>query len=659
MIISGKSNRADVATPLGSGLTSSDIRFGGKERRSRSNREEHREAEKGHGMEPTGKARDGVSTPIRGMDINQLFTQVGNAREICISYFTKLEDAGFTGIEPFLSAELSAMLHKKFEPKSSSHALEIYAHLMEHVRGFEYLVRVATDYTSQKLRETVSSSNITMTITIIKEMNEQMEKMHEMVDAVSKRMTSPQTLTWFADKIPECRTDADLTALVDEYNKHDPLYVVELLITFLHRIADTHSLYYKVFELKHMIADQLLGKGQETIAPAAFNVMQRLLHLHKLSPTSPLVAPETILRLFGSSAKVPEGDREKFHKALEVAAKSFTGEQYGFVVIYKIIRSPVEHNLHLLVDYEYLQERKLLQDKTVGINDIVIRRSETIRRLVPSGSDEIVTINPMDAKMIFVIESIDGKLYRIMSHWPSSKLIQGHKALASELEVSTKVAHYNAILNDRIAANIAEPYRTLDLQTLDKDEDYFRTIRNSVKNAAMSELKERLSGRGDGEREDGEDRRERNTSGHVNEHEEKQPDRDDSSRAISARQVLTTLKSDKMIAFIIDNIAREAQLGEIKEASAAIYAECKLSYLREMERMRRFLINDINEAAEEFEEQLAVISRGSGDTAVSRTLEIVARILDKALYKNISKRSGIIAVVADKSNLMKKLIAEP
>ncbi len=224
------------------------------------------------------------------------------------------------------------------------------------------------------------------------------------------------------------------------------------------------------------------------------NTIQKLVQTYRLIPATDCMPLKDLLRVF---AKVEVQDAEP-NIMLANAAKIMSSSHinYGFVLMYKVLKSPVLHNIDVLINDEYIAARNLHQASTIGVNQITLDRTCTILPIPAKPTPDSITVfnehhKPDGINRYYIIESVDGIGYRITHPWGFGSKIYDVPADMYDfldspaLTPSRRIESYNNITEVEIIGNIQERLSTKDLSQLYElkmEDSYWGGVRGKIRN---------------------------------------------------------------------------------------------------------------------------------------------------------------------------------
>lgn len=124
-----------------------------------------------------------------------------------------------------------------------------------------------------------------------------------------------------------------------------------------------------------------------------------------------------------------------------VASSSFTqlAKKYniGFIVVNSIVYTPVEYNVRSLINAD--DAKKYIQPNEYGITTKTVERFKTLSTLGNTNKwDFTIDIHNKDSDKFYILETLDGKLYRCLAPW-----LQSSKYSVAKFRVQ-KLLDYNA-----------------------------------------------------------------------------------------------------------------------------------------------------------------------------------------------------------------------
>jgi hypothetical protein len=224
------------------------------------------------------------------------------------------------------------------------------------------------------------------------------------------------------------------------------------------------------------------------------NTIQRMVQTYRLIPSTDCMEMGKLLRTY-MKTEVPAGDPTVM---LTAAAKSMSNSHinYGFILIYKVLKSPVLHNIDVLINNAYIAEHNLLQPSNMGVNATTLARTRTIQPVPGTPAPDSITIineqhKPDAINRYYIIECVDGSTFRITHPWGFGSKIYDIPADLydfmgkTDLAPSLRIEAYNNILQQEIIDNIQERLSTKDLSQLYElkmEDSYWGGVRGKIRN---------------------------------------------------------------------------------------------------------------------------------------------------------------------------------
>lgn len=430
--------------------------------------------------------------------------------------------------------------------------------------------------------------------------------------------------------------------LYDEYKgKIGGLSIIDLYSGILRSILDENKhgptvryINSLVEELKDEILPPLVRQTNNRKS-----TVQLLIQRYRLIPDGPSrPLSELIQQLVGVKTS---NDIESLNKVAKIISKK--DRKYGFIVISKRLARPIENNIWLLTDVNYLQKHKLMTPLNVGICDTVIKRTQTIKFLEPlvenTSKDAVKDgIYYMDSELsdididnhtdfYYVLETLDGVTFRVLFPWYISifareKIYEIPAYMTPDFTniksiPSTRVEAYNEILEDAITMHLQKPLiETADLSKMEKQqvETKWAVIRKKI---AVNMLEDY-----------------RNVMQNV-----------------TKDNILSLIRSPEVFANSLKYIIN------ISSKRSEFNVEIYMTALKSLNDMKRGMIKDvITIYKRDYEEKiLKLLEGGSNVKTIIKILDILEDILVSMLEIHITEKNNIYALIQQKSQLLEKI----
>ena len=418
------------------------------------------------------------------------------------------------------------------------------------------------------------------------------------------------------------------------------LIIIELYSMILERILSTidtssnREVIKYIMNLVEELKEKSLPAVPRLISNRKKNTVQQLVQRHRLIPDGVSRSLEILIKNLAST-KIASG---KVIPQLEKVAKSISkkGRSYGFVVISKTISNPIEHNIWLLSDTQYLQQHGLLTDATAGINEKTLDRSKTISYMgdVDTTMDKLTEgvyhIAP-ESDYFYILETLDGNSYRILYPWYISiftqkKIYEIPKSLLKDFAVkenpSTRLESYTSIINAEIMSFVKKPRVEEKLSRLEKKqkEVQWNVIRKKITRYMLEDYKDLL------------DQRKINKDTIVS-------------------IILDPIVFNNSIRYIMNTIG-EMVSDDIDKYASELY----LSTMQHLYKLKTEMAQDVSSLY--FEKYASDIEKLLQGTVSSKTkfkiIDTLETILMAVLENHITKKSNVYLSVQEKINLLEQ-----
>lgn len=150
--------------------------------------------------------------------------------------------------------------------------------------------------------------------------------------------------------------------------------------------------------------------------------------------------------------------------------KSSSAINFGYLIIHKLIDTPIEYNPFGIIDKKYIDENKLNHVQYAGINDTIIERYKTIVEL-PKIQDAVKKQKLEYVNSHFVsgletryeiLETLDDIKYRKLYY--HSQSVFNDKQLEQLLSIDDSIRNYESIFSDQLFKHINMNYNIDNLK---------------------------------------------------------------------------------------------------------------------------------------------------------------------------------------------------
>jgi hypothetical protein len=603
--------------------------------------------------------------------VNELREARGKVAEAVEDYLSKFELSGFFGVDPILVTEIHnttkaitgdkkfrALLDKLGSGADLDLAFEVaywqswyYRQLKTAWRALEQNRIDSSERGSKR-----STSGKVLTQSYIEELGSGLNDLDHVFQLYRQLHRDPRVNEFLVELHPVAKSH-DLYKAAEIYRSYlgagDGEHVIRIYSTLLMRATRdfTHDrvMIRQITRDLEDIKSDILQAPPDPKANKKKCVIQRLIQRFNLVPDGPARPLDQCVEELVSGGKT----LENVIKVLSANSE----KRFGVIVIRKLTRAPIEHNIWTLIDLKYCQDQNLLQSPETGINATSLRRAETIRPVTaaPKGSakdgieivDKYFDHEDSAKNYYFILESLNGSEFRFLVPWhatPGPSVVKFIPAQwfekLPELDSvpSNRVLGYNQIIEDEVIRNLNLPFVSmgdLSREEIRREEAYWKNLRGNIKNQiirALSAAKPTKSTESAG-------------SGGVN------------MRKIEKR-IVSGSTSQKVAAIItsqlVEDFAQSSQyILHVDEARRRQWkTELFMSYLRDIDKIQRGVQRDLLNLIhkKEYADRLGR----------ARTWEDVFKILGEALVETleryINRRSGIYIAMTSKAELLEKTL---
>lgn len=447
------------------------------------------------------------------MQIENQILNMKNIAELFNTYLLRLEYTNFSGSHPYETEQIIKAIKYVNTSKPSNLFQSVLKQISLEI-CFKFYILFKTTYTKlEKIYEifhkypiehvsssSSSSSSSSHNYELLLETYEKMSLEWNIIQIYNNTMTTENYLTdRINTEIFGNELSIDTLKQIKKFYDDSPI-VIDLYSCILRRVLDNKPEHHIVIYINKLV-EQLKDEVLPPITRQTSNrkpTLQTLIQRYRLIPDGPsrpfvdLIYELTNVKVDGKNIL---DDLQKVSKLISKTSK------YGFIVISKRLPRPIENNIWLLTDANYLQKKKLMTGLNAGICDAIIQKSKTISFLESSKGgltdgiyyvDDILDFSnkktsekPEDNNFYYILETLDGVTYRILHPWYFSifakekqyaiptTMIEGfsNEKNFTKTMPSTRVESYNEILNNEIMKNLKKPIiGTVDISRYEKQQ---------------------------------------------------------------------------------------------------------------------------------------------------------------------------------------------
>ncbi len=596
-----------------------------------------------------------------------------NTAKSFIMYVEVLNISGFMGMDP---------VGYKYIHSSMEYILQTYSNTVNITPSIDILFKIYFDV--YKCLETVNKSFEIFTLHRVKSSEVGIHRSESVIttslvnESDAKYNITENTRNRLIDTIADTKLSYNITEFLlrdidievnklietadiinNEYHKYTQsetsIYVYTLYVCLLDTLFDL-SLNIKGSSLitKHLTKmlestkSNLLVSHLDTrlVHNRTANTIQKLIQTYRLIPATDNMDLATLLHTYMKIQVPAENTKVMLDEAAKIMSSSHIN--YGFILIYKVLKSPVVHNIDVLINDEYISSHNLHQLSTIGINKITMDRTCTILP-IPSKpvSDDIILINkyhkPNAINRYYIIESIDGSQYRIIHPWGFGSKIYDVPADMYEfinnanLTPSFRVETYNNILNTEITSHIQERLSTKDLSQLYElkmEDSYWGGVRGKIRNMNIDQYINKIK----------------------------------SYKNISEHDIYKLMSDNNINQKVIHTVALLAQEDLSKKLNIPTPTmrqqfkyELALTYCANMLQFRNNFSIKMREAySEKYNKSIRDIigpNKIENTSAITNAVvEIVKQVFDNALLSFINRFNGVFVAMKNKMDILEKTL---
>lgn len=449
------------------------------------------------------------------MDIlKEQLADMKNVAELFKTYFDKLEYTKFSGSKPYETElilkhikfvqNLNISIKDEIFMEASKADLPTVLALLDSIfkyyntmkEGYLKLKEVYDIYANYDIEPytTYSSSSFSSSAgSYISGLIEIYENLVNAWDAFSRRSESGIIEQMFIDKIMNVISGDMHKILIHIKSIYDKtknrLTMIDLYGGILRKILDTaepavlHGGVQKyITNLIEELKDEILPTQTRETSNRKPTI-QTLVQRYRLIPDGPSRTLDKLIQDLCNIKIDPKIDPlVNLEKVVKMISKK---RKYGFIVFAKIIPQPIENNLWLLTDSMYLQKNKLMQPSTAGLNDVILRKSETIHKMdtdenskhvLKDGIYYVPDVGKQPESFYYVLETLDGVTFRILYPWYISifakeKIYEIPGNMLPDFTDTKKscpysrIETYNQLLNNEILVHLQKPLIQTEMQS--------------------------------------------------------------------------------------------------------------------------------------------------------------------------------------------------
>lgn len=176
--------------------------------------------------------------------------------------------------------------------------------------------------------------------------------------------------------------------------------------------------------------------------------VQGLIYRYNLRPLTPSIPINELFDQLGAKYNAKISPNENF--------ESFVRKGPGLIVINKATSSPVEFSLSGLIDIDYVTAHDLKTNPLSGLTKKIVERFNTARLLPRGGVSEPVKHFVGKTQNWYVIESINGELWRILG-LRGEKIIPNDAIIGIIKGLTTRPHQYNVMQCETILKKCLDP----------------------------------------------------------------------------------------------------------------------------------------------------------------------------------------------------------
>jgi hypothetical protein len=574
-------------------------------------------------------------------------------------YLQNLNISGFSGEEPIVFSDIEKNLEFLLDAREltkllTEHKTNADIFKMYHILG-KFYETASTNYELfvkhriGDIQGTKTSSGYVMTEKYLDGLSSDLSAVSEEFYLIKSKYENPVMVQYLVslmlndeNHIHECEV------LYQDYvHEGQGMHVVNLYIEYLNVVikkytgaSGSKNIIKNVLRDIEILKTKVLVDDRTTAANnKSCNAIQRMIQRFNLVPDG---VDRPLNNLLSELVQSDETNLDNIAKLMSHADKKI-----GFVVIHKVTSMPLSHNIWTLIDINYLENNKLVQSKTVGVNAVSLRRTETIKTLSGNKNNKnnksIEFHNDSFADDIasnyyYVMETVDGENYHLLVPWISNVKHVPAVWLEGLDDVnctpSQRMGAYNHIINGAICEQLREPIIEMQQLTRDevhREESYWNTLRMAIKREALEYFQERI--------------------GHVQ---------------VSMKKFDAMLAGNDMCKKIVDLIIEHISIDNLSPYATdfdMLKAELFMSYFRDIDKIQKNIKYDMQEVY-----RLNHRSKLSGmvpsnieenqmSMAKHQMVLTLERVIDEVLAKYINRRSNIYMSIDRKVQLINKSFA--
>lgn len=586
-------------------------------------------------------------------------------------YLEKLALSGFFGVEPFLTdiaqknikfvldnADTITLLIEK------THDYHEIFQLVGLVNEFhDRLAEVYKIFTENRLNVSQqgmrTSRGSQLSYTYLVSLSDSFMSISQIFSTYTAE-TKNMTIMKFLSQQTEVHNLKDIEKLQKLYKEYFDesrgQYIIDFYCTLLQKIIDDFTSRPDGREIIKQIIKDVENLKTDTlvsgISPSdeknkSVNTIQRLIQKFGLVPDAMSRPLADLWKELGLTTATGKLDLPAQIAKAATSLSRDKDKKFGFIIISKIIKQPIEYNIWVLIDQNYLEQHDLIQEKSSGINAKALDRGKTITmkagESIKKLDNIIVHNNDFGSDMLknfyYVIETLDGVNFRFLVAFDNIKYIPApwlNDITNIEKTPSRRIEGYSNLLNDEILKYLEKPYvqmENLSRAEVAREDIYWSNLRGRIKNAVIDNIMMNII-----------------------------------SSSINMKHIEQVLSKDTIVQKIIREITEQIVLDLSEPQSSPDRLdqwriELFLAYFRDIDKLQKSFKHTLTEnLRKDFAEKISQLL-GGGTVPESKQamikhklIDIISDMLLATLEKFINKKSSVYLSINKKVELLQNTL---
>jgi hypothetical protein len=576
-------------------------------------------------------------------------------------YLDKVEEFGFSGTHPDLVDKIKELTKfvnvkdfNKISSKNSEEAFNKFFVIQKSIISLEEIFRILAENkpTYEKMGQTTKGSTIT---------KEYLDDIYETLDKIEMLLNNQKHVFFnlnLKEQMGKIVID-DITS-IEKFKKLRGFYekygveIIDFYSYILSKLLENESFVPKIKEqIEELKTSTLFIKNLRIVESK--NTIQKLVQRFRLVPDCELLTPANLLQKYFQVSDSSDQMEQNLEKIQKLIGK-------GFIIIYKICGN-LEHRIDPILKGKY--------GPTEGVNLKYITQTRSIiplkidAKIAKANSNKITIIGGNKQEFYYILETLDGKNYRMMRMWekgqnPGEIFIPMDRLgeFFGKTTPSKRLSNYNYILDNELMKLVKPPtYKEVEILR----QSYWPVMRERITIRVRDFFNEKIREiilpelQNENKKEEMPEKKE--------EKEKKKKTLEKKEKTLEKREeVIELLKSEKTINKIIWNILqlliedistkfKKTLSGDIEKH---VMEEITVSCLGDLQSMQNRFKSELEENYKINEVEFnKILSTEKELFLVNSLLTVIGKILDGTLKTFIDTNTGVFVVVENKIQMLK------